>query len=636
MSNKFKILKKVMSLTIVALFGVLIFCQGSTIDIQAAEKNKNENNISLIKPTKFKNFKDYVSYLKQLDLGRNNSNINDAISKDDSVSWENSSPEMPSNNDHGTTNTQVAGVDEADIIKNDGKFIYILNKNNNKIKIINALQAANMKLAGEISLQASDDKNYRNYSDMYLKDNKLVVIYTLNVNQGRIGIMPIEAYDTKIAPDYISGKSFIGAEIYDISDKSSPKLERTVMNEGNLAGSRMIGDTLYLISNKYLNLYMPMDTDPYTKENLLISYSDSKISSEIKYAPVEDMYCVLDRNNPYNMQNISIVSALNVNKNDEMKITSFTGTGYNIYMSLSNIYIFGQSWDNNTTYTDIYKYNVNGTDVKFTAVNKAPGSLLNQFSADEYKGHLRIATTEWNNGNNIFIFDENLQKTGEILGLAKGEQIKSCRFMQDKGYVVTYKNIDPLFALDLSNPKNPRVTGELKIPGFSSYLHPISENLIVGIGENTTPLYWRDENGKEIEAGVKQIGIKASLFDVSNENKPVEIKSISIGGPGSYTDIGYDHKSFVFIKDKDLIAIRGTFSPKPANGVESHEYKSQAILMSVKNNSIEIEKIFDGNLSYETGNRVTYIGDVLYHFTGNEIVAYRLNDYLKLGSIQYN
>lgn len=657
MFRKIMIPKKIICLTIIAMFIIAFSIQGASIMAETKENSKKESlkkeNIknesdNLIKPSKFKSFEEYVDYLKSLDFGGMGYGSTDDMAdsnRTDSFGGSSFAPKATAETSYGETNTQVAGVDEADIIKNDGKNIYILNRNINKVQIISAFPATSMNLVAEINLQVSNDNNYRYYNDMYLKDNKLILIYTLSRSIMIPEVVPYEIQGTlrdsdmaigKIAPNYMRHINFSGAEIYDISDKQNFKLERTVMAEGNLVSSRMIDDTIYLMSSKYSYFYYPQPADMYTKENLMVAYSDSKIGDELKYVPIENMYCILDKDNPQNMLNISTILALDTNENGELNITNFTGTGHQMYTSLNNIYLFGQSWDQNNTYTDIYKYKIKGTNVEFAASNKVLGSILNQFSADEYNGYFRIATNSWNDGNNIFILDENLQKTGEIIGLAKGEQIKSCRFMGDKGYVVTYRNIDPLFSLDLSNPNKPIVTGELKIPGFSSYLHPLSENLIIGIGENTTPLYWRDENGNEIEAGVRQIGIKVSLFDVADESKPVELKALTIGGPGSYTDIGYDHKSFMHMKDKDLVAIRGTFNGKPVNGQEFYEYKSQAILISVKNNTLNIEKILDGNISYETGNRVTYIGDVLYHFTGNEVIAYRLSDYTKLGFVKYN
>lgn len=640
MGNKFKVVKRVFSITIACLLVSLIFYQG--INIQAAEKEKDALKVTdkPIKPTKFKNFDEYVTYLKKLNL---DNTTDDKLNSENSggIPMDTGSSESNANladarPEYGTTNTQVTGVDEADIIKNDGKNIYILNKNNNTVKIVNPKPAEKMSIIGEIQLQGSNDNNYRYYNDMYLYENKLVIIYSHSIYQKNDKVVPLSMNENRIAPDYYSyNKSFVGADIYDLSNKSKPKLERSIMNEGNLTSSRMVGSTLYIVSNKYIDFYTYNSSNPYTKENLLVSYSDSIISKDLKYAPVDTMYCILDKDRPYYMQNLSILSAVDITKSSELNVSSFTGTGYNLYMSLNNIYIFGQSWDNNGIYTDIYKYKVEGTSVNFASSNKAIGYMLNQFSADEFDGNLRIATTDWNSGNNLFVFDKEMKQIGQITGLAKGEQIKSCRFIGNKGYVVTYRTVDPLYVLDLSNGSKPLVVGELKIPGFSSYLHPVSDNLIIGIGESTTPLYWRDENGKEVESGVKQIGVKISLFDVSNPSKPTEVKSITVGGPGSYTDIGYDHKSFSFIKEKNLIAIRGIFTKKPVDGVESFEYKSQALLISYKSDSLKIDKIFDGYSSYDTGNRITYIGDTLYHFTGTELNAYNFNNYTKLGSIQY-
>lgn len=645
MGDKFKFIKRVSSITIVCLLVSVIFYHGSKINIHAAEYEKDNlsANSKINMPVKFKSFNEYVTYLKKLNLYNTNDSETNVDKSNNIPTIDTTANDTASNNsnevnpDYGTTNIQVAGVDEADIIKNDGKHIYILNRSNNTVKIINPKPAEKMSIVGEINLQASNDNNYKYYNDMYLYGDKLVIIYNYSVYQKNGDIIPLSIENSKIAPDYYRyNKSFVCADIYDVSNKAKPKLERSIMNEGNLTSSRMVGSVLYLVANKFINFYTYDGLDPYTKENLLVSYSDSIISKDIKYAPIDSMYCVIDKNNPYYMQNLSIVSAVDITKNSELSISSFTGTGYNLYMSLNNIYLFGQSWDNNGSYTDIYKYKVEGTSVAFASSNKASGYMLNQFSADEFDGNLRIATTDWNSGNNVFVFDKDMKQIGQITGLAKGEQIKSCRFIGNKGYVVTYRTMDPLFVLDLSNGSKPVVTGELKIPGFSSYLHPVSENLIVGIGESTTPLYWRDENGKEVESGVKQIGVKISLFDVSNPAKPTEVKSITVGGPGSYTDVGYDHKSISFIKEKNLIAIRGVFTNKPVAGMDSFEYKPQALLISYKPDSLKIDKIFDGYSSYETGNRITYIGDTLYHFTGTELNAYNFNNYTKLGTIQYN
>ena len=476
MGNNFSIFKKVFSIAIVCLIAMLIVLQGPIFTIQADENETRsittDNN--LINPIKFNSFDEYVAYLKKLNL-TNYTDIKTRFDSSGATPLDTNVKESSLNNeittDYGNTNTQVVGVDEADIIKNDGKNIYVLNRGNNTVKIINPKPAEKMSIIGEIQLQGFNDNNYRYYNDIYLLNDKLIIIYSYSIYQSNDNIIAPYATD-KIIPDYYrSNKSFVGAEIYNISNRSKPKLERSIMNEGNLISSRMVGSVLYLVSNKYIDLYTFNGSSPYTKENLLVSYSDSIVSKDIKYAPVESMFCVIDKENPYNMQNLSIVSAVDITKNVELSISSFTGTGNNIYMSSNNIYIFGQSWYYDGTYTNIYKYKIKETTIDFVASNKANGYMLNQFSADEFNENLRIATTDWSNGNNIFIFDKDMKQIGEITGLANGEQIKSCRFMGDKGYVVTYKTVDPLYVLDLSDGKNPVVSGELKVPGFSSYLH---------------------------------------------------------------------------------------------------------------------------------------------------------------------
>jgi len=148
-------------------------------------------------------------------------------------------------------------------------------------------------------------------------------------------------------------------------------------------------------------------------------------------------------------------------------------------------------------------------EVKMGPVGEVAGEPLNQFSLDEYEGFLRVATTTGSSfgagksRNDVYILDENLNVTGEILDLGLDERIYSVRFMGDTGYLVTFKQIDPFYVLDLADVKNPKVAGELKIPGFSSYLHPLTEELVLGVGQ---------EDGR----------VKLSVFDVSNKNNPVE------------------------------------------------------------------------------------------------------------------
>lgn len=186
-----------------------------------------------------------------------------------------------------------------------------------------------------------------------------------------------------------------------------------------------------------------------------------------------------------------------------------------------------------------------------TNVGSVPGKVLNQFSMDEKDGYFRIATTDSNNWNsdtdtnNMYVLNEKLEVVGKIENLAKGEKIYSVRFMGNRAYMVTFVQTDPLFVIDLSEPTNPVVLGELKIPGYSKYLHPYDETHIIGFGENTTTNKY---------GGVVTDGMKMALFDVSNPSNPKELYSVDIGEKGTYSEILNNHKALLFSKEKNIIA----------------------------------------------------------------------------------
>lgn len=180
---------------------------------------------------------------------------------------------------------------------------------------------------------------------------------------------------------------------------------------------------------------------------------------------------------------------------------------------------------------------------------------------DEYKGYFRIATTtgetwrtdEFTSMNNVYVLDAALKVKGKIEGLASTETIKSIRFMGDKAYMVTFRTTDPLFVLDLSDPSKPEVKGELKIPGYSEYLHPVSENILLGFGRDAV-----EENDQAIEKG-----FKVSVFDVSDINDPKEISTMIIGDRGTYSDVSYNHKALLYSADKNIIGFPITIYEVP-------------------------------------------------------------------------
>jgi len=230
-----------------------------------------------------------------------------------------------------------------------------------------------------------------------------------------------------------------------------------------------------------------------------------------------------------------------------------------MYVSLNNMYLVVpntarwfilENGDEPREETLIYRIKLDQEKIVVMSEGTVSGYVLNQFSMDEYNSYFRIATTVWTNGNStnsLYILDMNLNVVGKLEDLAPGEQIYSARFMGDRCYVVTFRNIDPLFVIDLSDPTAPTVLGQLKVTGYSGYLHPYDENHIIGIGKET-------EYGAKEDFSWYQ-GVKISLFDVSDVSNPVELAKYEIGDRGTDSPVLWDHKALLFNKEKNFLVI---------------------------------------------------------------------------------
>jgi uncharacterized secreted protein with C-terminal beta-propeller domain len=225
--------------------------------------------------------------------------------------------------------------------------------------------------------------------------------------------------------------------------------------------------------------------------------------------------------------------------------TIMTGGASDMYVSMNNVYISYPGGDK----TSLYRIHIEGNTISPEAQGEVPGNILNQFSMDEHNGYFRVATTTWEETqkNNVYVFNMNLTMVGNLSGLAPGEHIYSARFMGNKCYLVTFVSIDPLFVIDLSDPANPAVLGQLKIPGYSDYLHPYDENHLIGVGKHTI------EADQEYFAWYQ--GVKIALFDVSNVSNPVQIANYTIGDRGSDSPVLRDHKAFLFDRQRNLLVI---------------------------------------------------------------------------------
>lgn len=419
--------------------------------------------------------------------------------------------------DFSGTNVQVEGVDEADIVKTDGEYIYLVK--GRQLFIIKAYPVAE---AGVVAKVAFD----YNVENMYVNGDKLIVfsqVYPFYYYDG---------YEDLVVQD----KEQTIIKVLDITDRANPETEREITMDGRYFNSRMIGEHVYfLVTNAII-----MDDDYID----LPSVREGKKWSRIE--PTDIWYPNITRG----WLELNTISSLNINDPD-IPLNSETfllDEGTTLYVSMNNLYIISQRRHDESIVT---KISIQEGAIEFKANGTFPGYVLNQFSMDEYQGVLRVATTGGNggrrSGNNVYTLDEDMNIIGRLEKIAVGEEIYSARFMGDRAYLVTFKVTDPLFTIDLSDPSNPRVLGQLKIPGFSNYLHPYDENIIIGIGLETV-------EAKGGEFAWRQ-GIKISLFDVSDVSNPRELAKIQIGDRGSSTPAQWDHHAFLFSKARNLLVI---------------------------------------------------------------------------------
>lgn len=492
----------------------------------------------------------------------------------DSAAQNESKTSSGASDDYSSTNVQEVGVDEADVIKNDGKYIYLIK--GNTIRIVEAFPASNLKELSSLTLGETDKENFYP-SEMYVSGNTLTVIGSVNsyYTPYYSEVDSTISSDAKIAiypPYYNPPRTKV--YVLDITDRSSVKVNRTVELDGYYSTSRRVDGTLYLVANYYPSYpiwYMDKYTYPAASD-VLPKFNDSLTGQDQLIAPCEKIVILPKQEN--RGLNFLITAAIPLNDADQPVARNvIVGNGENIYASQDNLYVAASIWDwgywseNSTSNTKIYRFALSPNSINYAAEGDVPGTVLNQFSMDEHLGNLRIATTvnsyklgQTTVDNSLYVLDESLDVLGKVENLAKGERIYSVRFMGDRGYVVTFQNVDPLFVFDLKDPRNPRVIGELKIPGYSDYLHPYDENHLIGFGRDVDATDINSSGGINWTA-IK--GFKMGLFDVSDPNNPKELFSENIGDQGTYSELLYNHKALLFDKEKDLIAFPITETAMP-------------------------------------------------------------------------
>ena len=608
--------------------------------------------------------------------------------------------------DYSQTNVQVTGVDEPDIVKTDGVYLYIVS--GNKVIIVKANPADDAEIISEITVDSS-----QSIINIFIDGNRLVVFcnnYNYPIYDEPVFIQPIFIEDSEtvenldeseeikidISPPvrwYSSPETII--LVYDIQDLKNPEEVKNIVVPGHFSGARLIGDFVYLITNQYSYEFYNLDGEYSIIPRIMINNEAQDISlDDIIYVDI-----------PEESKTLTNIVSVNVHNDDE-KVNAkmyLLGNSQVLYVSKDNIYItyYSSNYDYNllqetvkevlmpflpenykseieqiesfstlTEYqkkivtewiiqsytnsltdegrlelhselisrferTTIHRISINNGEINYEAQGQVPGQIDNQFSLSEWDGMLRVSSTiqGWMFGsiistsmepqNNIYVLDMNLEIIGKLEGLAPGETIYATRFLADKCYLVTFRQIDPFFVIDLSNPRNPEVLGELKIPGYSTYLHPYDSTHIIGIG-------MEDNN------------IKISLFDVRDVENPVELSKYIIeqdntwGWGQSYAL--NDHKAFLFDKEKNLLVIpAGDYYKQSAHvfriTLEDGLELKGVIEHGEKNTNDEYYWSSDYDNSIK---RTLYIDDVLYTISNNLVKMNDLGDLSEINSIKLN
>lgn len=526
----------------------------------------------------------------------------------DSASFDSAAPSAGAGktDSYSQTNVQSAGVDEADVTKTDGKYIYIARGHNLTIVDPKAMTELSNTIIG---LDGEKTTGF----EFYVSSNRLTVVFDI----------------------YTEGLSHTIVSVYDISDPKAPELISTLTQDGVYHTSRMIGDHIYTISNCYYFYYR------YAEKNSPETYIPTVVCNgdEALIAPDDISYF----SNSYN-KSYAVITCVDISSPEKYADTKAVlgGTGEIYVSSGGNMLVastVGKTEEKffiddkkgaavsykDTTDTNLALYDLDGSSIKLVSSGSVPGTLLNQFSMDEYDDHFRVVTTSsestqtiYTSGidsydysssrsSGLYILDSKLNQTGFVDGLGEDETVRSVRFMGDICYFVTFRQTDPLFAADLSDPTSPKILSALKIPGFSSYLHPYDDGLLFGIGYDA-----------DVETG-RLDSMKLSMFDISDPADVSEICTKILEDQYS-SEALHNHKAIIVDKEHNLIAFPDEYTGYLIYGYSKSEgfYKRAEIKLD----------------HWSSLLRGLYIGDEFFVCSDSHIIKCSLDDFAEIEKLE--
>ena len=410
-----------------------------------------------------------------------------------------------SGSDYSKTNLQVEGVDESDFIKNDGSYLYVQESD-----IVSVIDIRNEKM--KIVAQLKPELDLRDsIVDMYVDGNRLYLViqkYETTMENKKDQVSSFVEEDVACTDViYMDTKTSVMLQTYDMKDRISSKLLGSVTVDGYYHSSRKVGDYVYLFTDRYVGGLMEKD-----KKELIPQINGDDVSADCFYlredAVNEFIAVSIDGNKPDQVVDRMVVMNSNVD----------------IYMGTESICLYGYSYDSYDAYasssTNLTKFSYKDGYMNAVAATSVKGTIEDVFAISEENGILRVLTTEWKNEseNRLYLLNQNLKLLGSLDDIANGEEIYAARYLGNIAYFITYHNTDPLFAVDISDPQNPKMLGQLEVTGFSDYLHPYGENMLLGIGYETDP----DTS--------ERLGVKLTMFDISNPKKLKVMDSVVIKG----------------------------------------------------------------------------------------------------------
>ncbi|MBN1947358.1 MAG: beta-propeller domain-containing protein [Bradymonadales bacterium] len=569
-----------------------------------------------------------------------------------------SDSETSTPSEYTTTNVQEEGVDEPDLVKTDGNYLYIAQ--GGELHIIRSWP--NPEDAVEVGRLTLDGYG----ESLFLVGDRLVAFTSIwddTVYEGEdrpstppTEVEPVAGEDESETTEPAEPSEAVGGSdmngtrisIIDITDRTDPQVIGRIDIEGSFVNARLVAGKVYVVLSSYLDR-VPQDVLEALEQADLPAVSwemtmeeRQALEPEVRAAvrPLiadfianggrelvipdyrldegqrSDLFSCTDVMRPANESDLGLLSVIGFDPASVLKPrgVALLANGWTVYGSHSNLYVAQDSrwwfWDyNETPYTEthVHKFGLNDGAPTYEASGGVEGWVLNQFSMSEHKGYLRIATTDQTMGgwlwgpvdvaaevdvdtaepgtgptegsgsgsvssdevvvveqpqeaeepridaNNVFVLQQSeglLEVIGSVRDIAPGEQIYAVRFLGDKGYVVTFEQVDPLFTLDLSNPADPRLMGELEITGYSSYLHPYDCD---GDGQAECLL----AIGRDGDEFGRVLGLHVQLFDVSDMSAPVRLQQtvLSTGSGWSWSEAEHDHHAFTFYESHNLLTI---------------------------------------------------------------------------------